>query len=176
MLHARLKLIGLPAADIVMAFTSIYPEYRYDSGRSLIVGYSASTTYRVTLSDPKTVARVLEAGTEAGVMAAHTSFRNSRMPEMKKRVREMALGAAKDKAAQIARALGVTLGPALTAIEGAHASHEGNRYNWGGNPVANAQGTVTQSHQSAGGAGAAEAGMPGNIPLHLTMAVTFAIQ
>lgn len=174
-LHLRLKTTGVPAGDIGVAFTAISPEYRYESGQSRIVGYIASTTYRVTLGDPKAVARVLEAGTDSGVMTAYTSFRSSKMPEMKKRVREMALGAARDKAQQIARSLGVTLGQVLTASEGAHASYQGSRYAWGGAAVSNVHGAVTQAHQTAGG-GTTEAGLPSHIPLHLTMAVTYAIQ
>jgi uncharacterized protein YggE len=173
-LHLRLKATGVPSGDIGVAFTAISPEHRYEAGQTHVIGYIASTTYRVTVSDPRSVARVLEAGTDSGVVTAFASFRSSKMPEMKKRVREMALGAAKEKAQQIARSLGVTLGQALTATEGAYASHQGGRYYWAGSAVSNVQGTVTQAHQSAGG-GAAEAGLPNHIPLHLTMAVTFAI-
>lgn len=59
----------------------------------------------------------MEAGAEAGAIAMTSQFRRSDLPEMKKKVRDMALAAAQDKANQTAHALGIKIGRITSVAE-----------------------------------------------------------
>jgi uncharacterized protein YggE len=59
----------------------------------------------------------MEAGSEAGAIQMSSQFRRSDMPELKKKVRDMALAAAKEKAKQTAGALEIELGRIVSVGE-----------------------------------------------------------
>jgi uncharacterized protein YggE len=53
----------------------------------------------------------------SGATSISNAFRRSDLPELKKKVRDMALAAAKDKATQTAKALGIELGRIVSVAE-----------------------------------------------------------
>ena len=59
---------------------------------------------------------------DAGASQLSSAFRRSDLPELKKKVRDMALAAAKDKAKQTATALGIDLGRVVAVSENAGGS------------------------------------------------------
>ena len=61
----------------------------------------------------------MEAGSQNGATAMTTGFRRSDLAELKKKVRTMALTAAKDKANQTAAALDIKLGRIMNVAENA---------------------------------------------------------
>ena len=105
-----------------------------------------------------------------GAARMRTHFRSSRMQEMKRRVREMALKAAHAKAVQIAKATGVHVGQLRTVRETTGGSWLGSRWGWGGvdNVVVNSASSV---HAPGGGPA-----RPDAIRLRLSVAVRYAIR
>ena len=57
-----------------------------------------------------------------------SQFRRSDLADLKKKVREMALTAAKDKAAQTAKALGIDLGRVVSVAESPNGQMWGSQY------------------------------------------------
>lgn len=99
----------------------------------------------------------------------HTRFRHSRMQEMKRRVRDMALKAARAKAQQIASVMGLDVGPVRSVRESAHGSWAGQRWGYStANAVANNVSPVRMPF--------AGPTRPDAIPLNLTVAVSFVIR
>jgi uncharacterized protein YggE len=63
------------------------------------------------------IASMMEAGANAGATSMSSQFRRSDLPELKKKVREMALRAAKEKAELTAKTLGISLGRVTSIAE-----------------------------------------------------------
>jgi uncharacterized protein YggE len=59
----------------------------------------------------------MEAGADAGATSLATQFRRTDLADLKKKVREMALAAARDKAKQTAAALDIQLGAVVSVNE-----------------------------------------------------------
>jgi uncharacterized protein YggE len=100
-----------------------------------------------TTHDFSKIAPLMEAGAEAGATSLSSQFRRSDLPALKKKVRDMALTAAKEKAQQTADALGIHLGRVVSVGENAGGTMWSNAYF----PQANA--AMTQAApESLGGA------------------------
>ncbi len=134
-------------------------------------GYLASVTLIATLRDPARIGLVMEAAAAAQVTRISSTMRTSKGPEMKKRVREMALHAAREKAAQIARNLGVKLGPVQQVRESQWESWYGGRWT-----LTNENAYASGPRGGGGGEQPERAPSPDAIPLILGLNVTFAIQ
>lgn len=107
-LVARLTAAGLETADIRVSHLTLHPVYDYQPQHRLR-GYQAQLTVTASTRDFDRIGELMEAGAEAGATHMATSFRSTRIQELKKKVRDMALAAARDKAEQMAGAVGVTL-------------------------------------------------------------------
>ena len=79
--------------------------------------YRSEITITVTTKKFDKIAAIMEAGAESGVSSMSTQFRRSDLPELKKKVREMALTAAKAKAKQTTDTLGISLGRIVSVAE-----------------------------------------------------------
>lgn len=124
--------------------------------------YVASLTVVACLTEFDRMGAVLAAGAEHGVTAASSRYRSTQLPEKKKAVRELALRAAADKAAQSAELMGARLG-AVTAIEEVGSRSGG----WG---------MVSNNYEAApSGGGSDGVLMPGAIDLSLTVEVRYAL-
>ena len=107
------------------------------------------------------------------VSRLRTVFHYSKMQDVKKRVRDMALKAARDKAEQIASAMGVEVGQLRAVRENRYGHWKGGRWRWGAeaNVVSNDFVAIPSS-----GASADKAVRPDAIKMFLSVDVTFAIR
>jgi hypothetical protein len=79
--------------------------------------YRASIVVTATTKKFDQIGPIMDAGAQAGAGAMSSQFRRSDLSDLKKKVRAMALQAARDKAAQTADALGIKLGRITTVSE-----------------------------------------------------------
>ena len=112
-LVAALQKIGVETGDVKVSTLTLDPIYEPNpSGWATIKvhTYRAQITVTATTRDFGKIANILDASANAGATAMTTQFRRSDLASLKKKVRDMALAAAKDKAKQTADALGIKLG------------------------------------------------------------------
>ena len=79
--------------------------------------YRAQITVTATTKDFAKIADIMDTAATAGATSISNQFRRSDLPALKKKVRDMALAAAKDKAKQTADALGIKLGRVTSVAE-----------------------------------------------------------
>jgi len=116
-----LKAQGIKDAEIETANVAVYPNRQYDpqTGKETLVGYRATNSVTVTLTDLTKVPAVFAAATEAGANNItgpvwQLSDNNQAVKEALTRATENALG----KAQTLATASGVKAGPILVLNEG----------------------------------------------------------
>ena len=110
-LLARLKDLQIPKDDIQTTQYQIYPRYDYTKGAGTIVGYTVSQSVSVKIRDLGKVSAVLAAAGEVGAnQVSGVSFTLDDPEDLRQEARTKAIGNAKDKARDIARALGLKLG------------------------------------------------------------------
>lgn len=114
-----LKKLGLEASDIKLSTVSLNPKYEWVGNRNVFKGYHAAITITATTKQFDKIGPIMEAGSENGATAMTTQFRRSDISELKKKVRMMALAAAKDKAQTTASALDIKLGHVVNVAENA---------------------------------------------------------
>jgi uncharacterized protein YggE len=161
-----LTALAIPADALELCGTTDAPEHRYDSGQQRIVGYSSSTTLNVRTKDFERVADIVDAAVASGVTHASVSYHSTTLPEHKQRARELAIAAAKEKAAQLAVGLGAKLGEVRTISEGQAWQSGSYSPNFAGNAF---QAEVTASSDEG-------PVTPGTTPLDLSIDVTFALE
>lgn len=146
----QLAKIGVEAADIKLSYLTLDPYYdppvsQFAAPR--LAGYRASLTVTATTKQFGKIGAMMEAGADAGATSLATQFRRSDLSDLKKKVREMALAAVRDKAKQTASALDISLGRIVSVAE-----NPGGMYNMTYFPqVANAMGTDSPQPRAAGG-------------------------
>ena len=126
-----LKQIGVDGPDLKLSYLRLDPVYAQTPlgiQTPRITGYRAEITVTATTKRFELVGAIMEAGANAGASSMSSQFRRSDLPELKKQVRDMALKAAKDKAAQTAKALGIELGRIVTVAEAPNGSMWGSSY------------------------------------------------
>lgn len=112
-LVAALNKIGVETTDVKVSTLTLDPIYEPnpDGWATIKVHtYRAQLTVTATTRDFSKIAGILDTSANAGATAMTTQFRRSDLAALKKKVRDMALAAAKDKAKQTADALGIKLG------------------------------------------------------------------
>ncbi|HTL35671.1 MAG TPA: SIMPL domain-containing protein [Kofleriaceae bacterium] len=119
-LIAALTALGVETGDVKVSTLTLDPIYEqspqgWSTGK--IRTYRAQLTVTATTRDFGKIADMLDASANAGATAMSTEFRRSDLAEQKKKVRALALAAAKDKAAQTAAALGIKLGRITSVAE-----------------------------------------------------------
>ena len=130
-LVAALKQLGVEGADLKLSYLRLDPVYAqtpYGIQTPRITGYRAEVTVTATTKRFEQVGPIMEAGANAGASSMSSQFRRSDLPELKKQVRDMALEAAKEKAAQTAKALGIELGRIVSVAEAPNGSMWGSSY------------------------------------------------
>lgn len=112
--------------DFQTSYISVEPKYNTDSleyeQRQRIkrefIGYEVSKTVAVRLRDISKFDGLLSEVLKAGVTRVqNVDFRNSRIRQHKDQARVMAIKAAQEKAALLARQIGQSIGPAYSIIE-----------------------------------------------------------
>jgi uncharacterized protein YggE len=126
-----LKQIGVAGADLKLSYLRLDPVYVQTAlgvQTQRISGYRAEVTVTATTRRFELVGPIMEAGANAGASSMSSQFRRSDLPELKKQVRELALKAAKEKAAQTARTLGIELGRIVAVAETPNGAMWGSAY------------------------------------------------
>jgi uncharacterized protein len=141
-LVAALKRSGVETADLKLSQISLNPIYdrRLDGVELRVATYRASITLTATTRDFDRIAPIMDAGAQAGSSQMSTAFRRSDLPALKKKVRDLAIAAAKEKALQMAKAVGVELGHVLSVAEASRGQMWSNEY-FPGNLAASAPST-----------------------------------
>lgn len=144
-LVAALTKAGVAREDLKLSTLSLEPVYAPTAPYNVVIGYRAAIVVTATTRDFGKIATLMEAGAEAGATAMTSQFRRSDLPELKKKVRDMALAAAQDKAKQTAHALGIQIGPVINVSEVPAGVMWSNTY------FPNAAANVTSSGPALGG-------------------------
>jgi uncharacterized protein len=152
-LVAALMKLGVESGDIKLSQLSLEPIYapnREGWATLKVATYRASITVTVTTKKFGQIGDIMDAGAEAGATSLSSQFRRSDLPELKKKVRDMAIAAARDKANQTAQGLGIQLGRVVSVNENA------NGYMWNAQggyfpQVANDLATIKATAVSIGG-------------------------
>jgi uncharacterized protein YggE len=123
-----LKKLGLEASDVKLSTLSLTPMYEWIVNKNVFKGYRAAITITATTKQFDKIGPIMEAGSLNGATAMTTQFRRSDLSDLKKKVRAMALTAAKDKANQTATALDIKLGRVVNVAENAGGMMWSNAY------------------------------------------------
>jgi hypothetical protein len=107
-LMAALKAAGVREEDIRTSHLNLSPVYDPQTWTK-IRGYAASITVTATTKDFDLIGDIVEQAAGAGVTSMNTGFRVGDIASLKRKVREMALQAAKENAHQMAKTLDVAL-------------------------------------------------------------------
>jgi len=116
-LIAALTKQGVEPKDMKLSLITLEPVYEPNLYPLKVHTYRAQITVTATTRDFAKISALMEAGADAGASQLSSAFRRSDLPELKKKVRDMALAAAKDKAKQTATALGIDLGRVVAVSE-----------------------------------------------------------
>lgn len=122
--------LGVAPGDLKLSYLSLNPVYENTplGWQVNIHAYRAEITVTATTHDFGKIAPLMEAGAEAGASSMTSAFRRSDIAELKKKVRDMAIAAARDKAEQTAHALGIHLGRITAVSESPNGVMWGNAY------------------------------------------------
>ena len=99
----------------------------HDPKTGRVVRYRAAVSLTVVTRDFTRLAPLMEVLGEAGATSLSTAFRVSDLPALKKKVRQMAARAAREKADELAAAVGFELGRVRAVVESA-----GEGWQWNG--------------------------------------------
>jgi uncharacterized protein YggE len=131
-LVAALTAAGVARDDVKLSTLSLEPVYAPNPATPwapyVMHGYRASIVVTATTRDFAKIATLMETGARAGATAMTSQLRRSDLPELKKKVRDMALAAAQDKAKQTASGLGIKLGRVINVAETPAGSMWNNSY------------------------------------------------
>lgn len=131
LLIAALQKLGIETPDIKLSHLSLDPIYQQDKeswAPLRVATFRASVTITATTKKFDQIGPMMEAGANAGATSMASQFRRSDLPELKKKVREMAIAAARDKASSTAKALGIELGRIISVAENANGSLYNSNY------------------------------------------------
>lgn len=130
-LVAALIAIGIENPDIKLSYLNLNPIFvqtREGISTLKVATYRAEVTVTATTKRFDKIGAMMEAGANAGASSMSSQFRRSDLAELKKQVRDMALQAAKDKAAQTAKGLGIGLGRVVSVAEAPNGQMWGSPY------------------------------------------------
>jgi uncharacterized protein YggE len=119
-LISSLKTIGVETADVKLSNLQLDPIYEPNPegwATLKVRTYRAQITVTATTKDFSKIAEIMDTAASVGASSISNQFRRSDLPALKKKVRDMALAAAKDKAKQTADALGIKLGRVMSVAE-----------------------------------------------------------
>lgn len=123
--RAALDKAGIPAADLALGHLQLTPVHHPKTGA--LLRYQASVALTASTRDFDRLATLMEALGAAGATHMATTFRVADLPALKKKVRQMAGKAAREKAQELASAVGFELGEVRAVVEA-----PGNGWGWNG--------------------------------------------
>lgn len=168
---------GVEDVDVQTEYVSVNPEYGYDSSyqdrygsdRRVIVGYTASQTIAITLKDLSKFEDLLTSLLDAGVEYVHNiNFETSELRKHRDEARDLAVEAAKEKAAALAGELDQSLGRPTEIVESQERSNPWYGYAAG---ISNTQ-LMAADESLANEATIA----PGQLTVSATVTVTFELK
>jgi uncharacterized protein YggE len=113
-----MKDLGIKEEDLKTASYNIYPQYQYTAGRSLIIGYEVSQTLEVKIRDLEKVGAILGKAAELGAnQVGSLTFTFDDPEKLNAQARQEAIDNAKEKAQDLAKSLGVSLGKVVSFSE-----------------------------------------------------------
>ena len=163
-----IKDAGVEERHIQTATLQLEIRYRSNRASEGIDGYYARRAYLMTLKQPKKLEELVDAALANGANQLQgISYRSTELRKHRDRARQMAIHAAKEKAAALAAELACALGPPRTIGEG--------YVGYGGWRGINAQAQMSQNAmQEAGGAPEGDETTPfGQIGINAQVSVTF---
>lgn len=114
---ASMQKLGIDKKNIKTSNYSIYPNYDYETGRT-ITGYGADVYVTITTKNTQQVAQIVSEATKAGAnTVSGTSFTVSDPGKYRADARKKAIENAKQQAEEIAKSLGITLGKVVNIVE-----------------------------------------------------------
>lgn len=155
---AAFKQAGLSQKDLSVSHISIHPSYR----RGEIRGYRATMSVVVCLKAMNRLGDFMQLAARQGVGSMSSYFRSTSIAQHKTKLRAMALKAAKAKASQIAKVMGVKITGVLHVKE----VQEGTR-------LARYSNTFAYRRTASGGSSPIQ---PGAIRMKLRVRVSFEIK
>lgn len=106
-----MKDLGIKEEDLKTVNYSIYPRYQYTKGKSEIIGYEVSQTLEVKIRDLDKAGDILGKAASLGAnQVGSLNFTFDDPEALKSEARQKAIANAKQKAEDLAKGLGVTLG------------------------------------------------------------------
>ena len=112
------KALGTKEEDLKTVNYNIYPQYQYFAGRSSISGYEVTQTLRVKIRDLEKMSQILEKAASLGAnQIGSLSFTFDEPEKLKEEARQKAIVDAKQKAGDLAKALGVKLSKIVSFSE-----------------------------------------------------------
>lgn len=176
---AALEESGVSSKNVVFGRSTYSPDYIYPEGKpAKIAGFTSSTTLQVKTQDFKKIPGIVDAGVDNNATTlGGVEFYSTKLPKHKKKVRDMAIKAARDKAKQIADGFDIKIGKAVNVYEG---SWNSGISRWGGPFTGNEWGLSTANvAQQVGRQGGSEEMFgplsPGTTKLDLTIDCVFEI-
>lgn len=162
---------GIREEHVKTDFLDIQPRYRNDYDRSTFLGYYARRSLSITLRDLSKFEAVLSSVLTAGANYVHgIDFRTTELRRHRDDARRQAIQAAREKAADMASALNVSVGGPTNVHEVSSGWWSPYSTWWGGRGGMTFQNIV---QDRAGAGGAADALVPGQISVTATVSVTF---
>ncbi len=112
------KALDIPPEEIQTQSYSLYPQYDYIEGASILAGYSASQQLVVKIKNlkeqPDIISQLISKATAAGANQVNgISFETSNIEQLKQQARLMAIQDAKSRAGALAAAAEVKLGKVI---------------------------------------------------------------
>lgn len=115
---AAIKAQGVADKDIKTAYYNMYPEYDYTEKEQRLTGYSVTNNVTVTVRDINAVGKIIDAGIAAGANNANSiQFGLQDSSSYYAQALGLAVANSKQKAAALAKALGVTIGNPVEVAE-----------------------------------------------------------
>jgi uncharacterized protein YggE len=154
-LIALAKRYGVADADVQTDYINLVPRYRGDNEARALLGYSVRKDLVVTLRDVARAEGLLSELLAGDVTRINSvNFRSSQMRKYRDQARDMAMRAAREKAAALAAAVGQKIGRAYSIEEEAP-----NRSYASQNVMSNANTYVTDSDSSSASEGTLALGL-----------------
>jgi uncharacterized protein YggE len=117
-LLALAKRYAVADADTQTDYINLTPRYRGDNEARTLLGYSVRKDLVLTLRDVTRAEGILSELLDSGITRINTvSFRSSQMRKYRDQARDMAMRAAREKAAALAGAVGQKIGKAYSIEE-----------------------------------------------------------
>lgn len=115
----QFKLREIDEGDIKLSTLELSPQLEYSQPlqKQVFKGYTARSNFTASLKDFSKIGELYEVGANAGATSISLAYRRSDLPELRKKVRDMALEAARAKAEQMAKGLGIKLGRIVSVSE-----------------------------------------------------------